>query len=220
VELSSLGFVRVIPEQMAEQLPSQVEVAMAYRRALEAKTGIPDWMTCPWQRPMQFDGRKALGNDDFIQKLVQLPDQLQMRAVEAMWPVGDESEVSPIMMEASLVWSDHFVTIVRQVGLFASPAHVAAETMNAALHCDVRSVGMGFIGSFWDAAEAFGDIAWHERRRYMKQDVPHAMDWIWQRFFQAVRIPCCTDKSCRARRRNNNAVTRMGPVDACVRPFV
>jgi hypothetical protein len=80
------------------------------------------------------------------------------------------------------------VTIARHVGLIESPEHVAVETMKEAMECDVGSVCLDLLVNSVDVAEGFGQIGWHKKHAYMKQDAPLAMDGTWHSFFQAVRI--------------------------------
>jgi hypothetical protein len=98
----------VAQAQVAGQLSLQVEVAAACMKVLETKTGIPDWMTGPWQRLMEFEGREVLQQDDFIQTLAQLPELLQLLVAGAMWTGREDatrvSGVSPIIVEALVVW--------------------------------------------------------------------------------------------------------------------
>jgi hypothetical protein len=72
-------------ELVEEQFPLPFQVAAEYRKVLETKVGIPDWMTRLWQKLMQFSGRQVLGKDDFIKKVAQFQEQLQLRAMEARW---------------------------------------------------------------------------------------------------------------------------------------
>jgi hypothetical protein len=85
-----------------------VEVAVAYRKRLATKTGIPDWMTGPFQRLMGFDGREALQKDDVFQKWAQFMRPSQLRAVEMRWTEDEDgtrvSGVSPIIGGALVVW--------------------------------------------------------------------------------------------------------------------
>jgi hypothetical protein len=122
--------------QVAEHIPPQVEVETAYKMPLETKTGILDWMTKPQQKLMQFDGSQAFQQDDFIKKLSQSPEKLRQRAVEARWMNGEDGTRT-----SGVAWSDCFLIIVRQVNLIEFQVHVAVETMEEALQCDVGSVG-------------------------------------------------------------------------------
>jgi hypothetical protein len=65
-----VAVVEVAQVQVTGQLQSQVSMA-ACKKAVETGTGIPDWMTGPWQELMQFDWRQMVQKDEFVQKLRQ-----------------------------------------------------------------------------------------------------------------------------------------------------